>query len=126
VSATTPIGELIEALTEGLARPQHAWSAAVIVLALVSGWVLARLSSRALLRRHDARVATAAAADAQSGAPPVERPAARPTSAVQRLLFPLMALGGLWIGEGVLRLEHVINSVADARLLRLAMLLLGG
>ena len=34
--------ELIEAVTEGLARPQHYWAVMVIVVAIAGGWLFGR------------------------------------------------------------------------------------
>lgn len=118
----TPIGELVQALTEGLAQPRHAWTAAVIGTALALAWALSRLLASALARRHRARALGARVAEAGAGAAAGQRALAR---AQRRLAWPLLTLALLWIGEGLLRWQHVIGGASDARLLRLAMSLAG-
>jgi small-conductance mechanosensitive channel len=115
--APTPLGELAQALAEGLARPLHAWQAAAVGAALTLAWVSARLLAGALARRQAARAprppdgAAARLADAAAG--------------LRRVLFPLLGLALLWIAEGLLRWRHVVGNAGDARLLRLAMSLTG-
>ncbi len=107
---TTPLGELWQALAEGLTRPRHAWEAAVIVLALVAGALLARW------------LAPLAAARLKSVA---EREADVVRRGLQRMLFPLLSLALLELGELALRAGRVLGSGADARLLRLAASVMG-
>jgi len=118
MSAPTPIAELIQALAEGLARPRHSASALVIGAALAGAWILTRWLG-AVVRRRRTRRGTAAAAG------PASRTWPGLIGQLRRLLFPLLALVLLWLGEGVLRLRHVIGGPDDARLLRLAMTLVG-
>ena len=106
----SPLGELRQAVAEGLARPRHEWEALVIVLALG----LAVLAARALARWYGGRVPVLAGVDAQ---------AARRT--LHRVLFPLLGLALIGLGEMLLRAAHVVSSAADARLLRLAASLTG-
>ena len=101
-NTATPLGELQQALAEGLAQPRHAWEAVAIVLALLLAWVLSRWGKRLLAGST-----------------------ARPPAGVPRLMFPLLGLAFLWVAEGVLRHTHVLASAADARLLRLAAYLVG-
>jgi small-conductance mechanosensitive channel len=105
MNAPTPLGELIEALAEGLHRPRHEAEALVIALALAGGMLLARAVAGQVAARRARAAGAAAAPD---------------TSHLRRLLFPLVTLALLGAGELVLRLTHVLASAADARLLRLA------
>ncbi len=111
MSSQTPLGELTQAIAEGLARPRHAWEALAIALALIGAAILARVIARSLVRGFRMR----------TGAPPPADAERR----MGRVLFPLMGLGLLWSAELTLRLAHVLASAADARLLRLAAWLLG-
>ena len=105
-SAPTPLGELTQAIAEGLSQPRHEGEALVIVLALAGGLLLARAVAPALTARR----ARATSADG-----------AVPDSAhARRVLFPLLTLLFLGAGGVVLRLTHVLANAADARLLRLA------
>lgn len=137
MSATTPLAELIQAVSEGLARPRHAWAAAVIAVSLALGWGGARLLGVWLARRM-ARLPRLAAPAADStasagrrGGNGARRPRMRAWSAagsvlvLRRISSPLIALACVWIGENLLRWRHVIGGPSDARLLRLAMFLLG-
>lgn len=108
--AGTPLAELLEALAGGLARPRHAWEAAVIALAVTLGAVLAR-SWQGFFAQYSLRPWS----DRSAGA---DLPAR--ARAVGRLLFPSISLALLWAGEAALRAVHVLASAADARLLRLA------
>jgi len=108
--------ELLQALTEGLARPAHFWSAIAIGCALVGGW----FASKFVRGRVDARLS--------------ERMAAGATHAdalkfsidgFRRLAFPVSSQLLLWAGEGFLRLTGRLSQAGDVRLLRLAMTLLG-
>ncbi len=106
----TPLAELTQALAQGLAQPRHAWEAAVIVVALVAGALLARALAPLVARR----LAAAPGHDAQA----VRR-------GLGRVLFPLLSLVLLGMGEVALRAGHVLASSADARLLGLAASLVG-
>jgi len=110
----TPLGELIRAISQGLAQPRHTWQAVVIALAVLGAMALARVGARLLVRRQKTRAAVlgeALAADA--------------LVRVRRVLRPLLALALLWVGEGLLRLSGVVATEVDIRLLRLAAWLLG-
>jgi small-conductance mechanosensitive channel len=102
--APTPLGELVDALADGLWQPRHVGEVLVIVLALAAGLLLARVLSRAITRRHTPALAGVPAAPAH----------------LRRLLFPLLALVFLAAGGLVLRLAHMVSGPADAQLLRLA------
>jgi small-conductance mechanosensitive channel len=104
--APTPLGELTEAIAEGLSRPRHEGEALVIALALTGALLLARALAAFMAARR---------ARAIGGAGAAPDPAH-----LRRVLFPLLALLLLGAGELVLRLTHVLASAADARLLRLA------
>ncbi len=107
--------ELLQALAEGLARPQHFWTLVVIVVAVAGGW----LASRLVRWRVEARLA---AATGRSGA---AVDALRFSIAgFRRLAFPAAAMLLLGAGEAVLRAAGVLGRAADARLLRLALTLL--
>jgi len=112
VSNETPLGELAQAIAEGLTRPRHALQAVAIALALIGAAILARFFARALVRSYRERI----------GATP---PQADAEARMRRVLFPVLGLGLLWLAELVLRLAHVLSSGADARLLRLAAWLIG-
>lgn len=110
----SPLDELLQALAEGLARPQHFWALIVIVVAVAGGWAVAGL----VRRRIEARVAAAtlpsgAAIDALRFS----------MDGFRRLAFPVTALLLLAAGEAVLRVSGVLVRAADARLLRLALTL---
>lgn len=111
----SPLRELVDALAEGLARPRHAWEAAVIVLALAVAWGTAR----AVRHRVDVRLATAVRQEVSLDLLQFSIEGAR------RLAFPATAWLLLWGGELALRAAKLINNAADARLLRLALALVG-
>jgi len=119
VNVQTPLGELLQAITEGQARPRHAWEALVIALALVVGAILARAGAYLLARGYRERLAPKLGAGATAAAPPAS------SATLAHLLFPFLGLLLLWLGEWVLRIEHVVADTAEARLLRLAAWLLG-
>lgn len=111
----SPLDELLQALAEGLARPQHFWALVVIVVAVAGGWLVSGL----VRRRVEARLA---AATMRSGA---AIDALRfSIDGFRRLAFPVAALLLLAAGEAVLRFSRVLTRTADARLLRLALTLL--
>jgi small-conductance mechanosensitive channel len=112
--SATPLGELFEALAGGLAQPRHAWEAASIVAALLVAAAVSRAAVHALERRHKA---AAPGSD--------ERLRAERAMRAGRVIYPLAALALLWAAEGLLRWRHVLASAADARLLRLAISLMG-
>ena len=115
MNGASPLGELTQAIGEGLARPRHAWETLIIVLALIIAGVLARMIAHFLAQDRARRIAARG-----SALVPPDLPLLLP-----RLLFPVLALLLLAIGEGALRLGHVLQSAADARLLHLALSLLG-
>jgi small-conductance mechanosensitive channel len=107
-----------------MARPHHAWSAVLVAVSLAVAWVGARVAGHAAARRQ--RAAGRGAAPAGTGG--LRRRVALLADSIpmmRRLLFALFSLVLLWAGEGVLRWQHVITSAADARLLHLAMWLMG-
>ncbi|MCU0951162.1 MAG: mechanosensitive ion channel [Burkholderiaceae bacterium] len=109
-----PLGELVQAFTEGLARPHHFWSLIAIALAVAG----ARVVSSLVRRRTQARL------QATEGPGGMHVDALRfSIDGFRRLAFPLAAQALLWGGEAVLRLAGQLTSTADARLLRLAMTL---
>jgi small-conductance mechanosensitive channel len=111
----SPLRELLEALAEGLARPRHAWEAVVIAVAIAAAWGL----GRTVRYRVEARLSAAARDKVPLDVLGFSVEGAR------RLAFPATALLLLWAGELALRLAGLIGSTADARLLRLAMALVG-
>jgi len=111
----SPLRELLEALAEGLARPRHAWEAVVIAVAIAAAWGL----GRTVRYRVEARLSAAARDKVPLDVLRFSVEGAR------RLAFPATALLLLWAGELALRLAGLIGSTADARLLRLAMALVG-
>lgn len=111
----SPLEALLQALAEGLARPQHFWTLIVIVAAVAGG----RIVSALVRRRIEARLA---AATMRSGA---AIDALRfSVDGFRRLAFPATALALLVAGEAALRIAGVLTRAADARLLRLALTLL--
>jgi small-conductance mechanosensitive channel len=108
MSTPTPLGELTQAIAEGLAGPRHAAEVLVIVAALTIAIALARALAALLVAR-----------------PLAKAHVARDPRQLRRLLFPLLALILLGTGEAVLRITHVMASAADARLLRLCAALVG-
>jgi small-conductance mechanosensitive channel len=111
----SPLRELLQALAEGLARPRHAWEAVVIAVAIAAAWGL----GRTVRYRVEARLSAAARDKVPLDVLRFSIEGAR------RLAFPATALLLLWAGELALRLAGLIGSTADARLLRLAMALVG-
>src|ERR1700740_494569 len=108
--------ELAQALSEGLARRQHFWTALLIVVALLTAWLAARLMRRRVADRlRSAREREGRAPDALQFS----------IDGVRRLMFPVTGQIALWLGEGVLRLTGVFRQSGGERLLRLAMTLLG-
>ena len=119
----TPLGELLQAVAEGLTQPRHAWEAAVIGLALLLATLLSRAGAPRLVRNLRRR----AGAGADAGGPPPKGAAAtdEEVARLRRVLFPLLALSFLWLGEGLLRQLHVLTGVQPARLVGLAASLIG-
>jgi small-conductance mechanosensitive channel len=111
----SPLRELIDALGEHLAQPRHAWEAVVIVVAIGAGWLLAR----EVRARIDARLSEAARSKVSVDLLQF------PIEGARRLAFPGATLTLLWAGEAALRAVHLIGSAKDARLLRLAIVLVG-
>jgi small-conductance mechanosensitive channel len=111
----SPLRELLDALAEGLARPRHAWGAAVIALSILLAWALAR----GVRYRVEARLSAAARDKVRLDELQFS------IDGVRRLAFPVGALLFLWAGELALRAGGLIVHAADARLLRLAMALVG-
>lgn len=111
----SPLEALLQALAEGLARPQHVWALVVIAVSVAGGWLVSGL----VRRRIEARLA---AATARSGA---AIDALRfSIDGFRRLAFPAAAMALLVAGEAALRIAGVLTRQADARLLRLALTLL--
>jgi small-conductance mechanosensitive channel len=109
------LGELYAALSEGLARPQHLWTAAVVVVALVVGWFVARqMRGRVESRLAKARASSHVAIEALRVS----------TEGFNRLAFPATALGLLLGGRALLHGLGVFKTTADARLLQLAITLI--
>ena len=111
----SPLGDLLDALAQGMIKPHHAWEAGVIAFALMAAVVLART----VRGRVEARLVAAARASVPVDVLQFSVEGAR------RLAFPVAALLLLWVGEGVLRLTRLVAGPADLRLLRLAMALVG-
>lgn len=111
----SPIQELIHAIANGLSRPQHAWQAVVIVTALVTAWF-----AEHLLAQWDRRRAAAIARGEIRG-----KTLPATIDALRYIAFPMFAFLLLWLGEGVLRVAHVIQGPADARLIHFAAVLVG-
>lgn len=109
------LDELLLALAEGLARPQHFWAVVAIAVAVVGGWFISGL----VRRRIEARLAAAAT----RGGAAVD--ALRfSVDGFRRLAFPVAAALLLMAGEAALRFAGVLSHSADTRLLRLALTLL--
>jgi len=111
----SPLEALLQALAEGLARPQHFWALVAIIVAVAGG----RIVSGLVRRRIEARLAaatmrTGAAIDALRFS----------IDGFRRLAFPAAAMALLVAGEAALRISGVLTRTADARLLRLALTLL--
>lgn len=110
------LGELYAALSEGLARPQHLWTVAVVAVALVAGWFAAQLMrGRVEKRLSAARASSHMAIEAVRLS----------TEGFNRLAFPAITLGLLLGGQALLSALGVFKDAADARLLRLAITLVG-
>jgi small-conductance mechanosensitive channel len=114
----TPIEAVIEAVSEGLARPAHLWTVVVIMLALGLGRLASQLLHRRTERRLQADLGGGAAGSAAGG-----HALKFSIEGVRRLAFPVAAQLFLWVGEGVLRATRLVGA-ADTQLLRLAMTLL--
>ncbi|HEY4039604.1 MAG TPA: mechanosensitive ion channel domain-containing protein [Burkholderiaceae bacterium] len=111
----SPLRELLDALSEGLARPRHEWEAVVIAASILAAWMLAR----SVQYRVEARLTAASHAKVPLDVLQFS------VEGFRRLAFPATALVLLWIGEIALRLTGLIASAADARLLHLAVALVG-
>ena len=111
----SPLRELLDALAEGLVRPRHEWEAAVIIVSILAAWVLARTVQYRVAAR------LAAAAHARISVDVLQFS----IEGVRRLAFPVTALVLLWSGEAALRTAGVLANAADARLLHLAVALVG-
>lgn len=107
--------ELIEAIGDGLSRPVHFWTLMVVLAAIAGAAFAARIVDDHTRKRLDAARAAAQGLHVDALRFSIE--------GVRRLAFPLAAQLLLWGGEGALRAAHLIQSAADARLLRLAMTL---
>ena len=115
---TAPIEVVIEAVSEGLARPSHLWTVVVIMLALGLGRLASQLLHRRTERRLQADLGGGAAGSAAGG-----HALKFSIEGVRRLAFPVAPQLFLWVGEGVLRATRLVGA-ADTQLLRLAMTLL--
>jgi small-conductance mechanosensitive channel len=111
----SPLSELLDALSEGLARPRHEWEAVVIVVSILAAGLLART----VQNRVAARLAAAAHAKVPLDVLQFS------VEGFRRLAFPATALLVLWAGEIGLRAAGLIANAADARLLHLAVALVG-
>lgn len=107
--------ELWDALAEGLAAPRHQWEAVVIVLSILAALVLSRTV------RYYVAARLTAAAHAKVSVDVLQFS----VEGVRRLAFPATALLLLWVGELALRATGLVTSAADARLLHLAVALVG-
>ena len=107
--------ELFAALSEGLARPQHFWTACVVAIALVLGWFGARLTR--------SRIEMRAAAAANTSSHMAAEALRLSREGLSRVAFPVLTLGLLLLGEALLHAFGVFKSADDARLLRLAITL---
>src|SRR3989442_14071838 len=106
----SPLRELLDALAEGLARPRHAWEAAVIALSILLAWALART----VRYRVETRLSAAAHAKVRLDVLQFS------IEGVRRLAFPAVAFLLLWVGVLALRAGGVVARAADARLFGLA------
>jgi small-conductance mechanosensitive channel len=111
----SPLRELLDALAEGLSRPRHEWESVVIVVSILAGWFLARSARNRVAARLTAAARAKIPVDVWQFS----------VEGVRRLAFPATALLLLWGGELALRGAGLITNEADARLLRLAMALVG-
>src|SRR3989442_14174365 len=105
----SPLRELLDALAEGLARPRHAWEAAVIALSILLAWALART----VRYRVETRLSAAAHAKVRLDVLQFS------IEGVRRVAFPAVALLLLWVGELALRVGGQIARDCDARRLPL-------
>jgi small-conductance mechanosensitive channel len=111
----SPLGDLLDAVAQGMVKPHHAWQAGVIAFAMLAAVLL----SRTVRSRVEARLIEAA-----SESIPVDL-LQFSIEGARRLAFPAAALLLLWVGEGLLRVSRLGAGPADLRLLRLAMALVG-
>jgi small-conductance mechanosensitive channel len=118
IKPNAPATEFIEAFATGLRHPHHAWSVAVIAIALLGGWIVARL----VRRRVNKRVARLTAASKQPSAVDLLQFS---IDGLRRLTMPITALVLIWIGSGVLHMAGVFTRPTDPRLLREAATLIG-
>jgi small-conductance mechanosensitive channel len=109
------LGELFAALTEGLARRQHVWTAGAVVVALVAAWAGARMTRGRIERRLAA---------AQGAGHRTVEALRTSMEGLSRLAFPAIALGLLVTAHALLRATGVFRSAEDARLMQLAITLL--
>ena len=108
--------ELIEAVAEGLSRPQHYWAAVIIVVAIGAGWLFGRwVHARAKRRLEQLEATPGAYVDALRFS----------IEGVRRLAFPLAVQFLLWCGEVAMRVAGHVPAGAEPRLLRLAMTVFG-
>lgn len=92
----TPIERLFYDLADDFGRPEVAWQIAIIVIAVLSGWVIASWLERHVRARADrAGVAGTARAALGVGA-----------AAFSRVLFPLTVLVVVLVGRGILQHFH--------------------
>lgn len=106
--------ELIEAVTEGLARRQHLWTAIAVAVALVLGWTVARFMLGRLENRRPA---------ARKLGPRAEEALRVSMEGVGRLAFPISTLGFLLVAQALLHAGGVFRGAGDDRLMRLAITL---
>lgn len=106
--------ELIEAVTEGLARRQHLWTAVAVGVALVLGWAVARFMLGRLENRRPA---------ARKLGPRAEEALRVSMEGVGRLAFPISTLGLLLVAQALLHAGGVFRGAGDDRLMRLAITL---
>lgn len=106
--------ELVDAVTEGLARRQHLWTAVTVAFALVLGWAVARFMFGRLEGRRPA---------ARKLGPRAEEALRLSMEGVGRLAFPLSTLGLLLAAQALLHATGVFRNAGDDRLMRLAITL---
>ncbi len=109
--------DVLRILQQELSRPEYLWQLAVVAVALVGGWLIARW----VQQRVDARVK----AEAQRPSQRVIDLRQFSIDGFRRLAFPVASLLLAAAGGLALRAGNVISGSGDVQLLRLALTLLG-
>jgi small-conductance mechanosensitive channel len=111
--AATPLNELLQALSQGLSQPRHAWQIGVMAAAFVLAVTVVQLWRRWL----------PSAARLKAEVPLAGRGVAAVLEPLTHAWQPALALTLMALGEAVLRQRQILHARADAHLMHLVMMI---